>query len=772
LAFGVPPAAADTNETPKKTNAVIFGPHPSAQGVDECIKNWLCTEGYTVTKYVWGRGGRTASLANLKTIATDGFAVLVIITHGSSGSITVEDFATEAAAKAAYDAYRANDAYKAIRNELDYGAIEDPTPRDTRYCVGISAAGLSKLFGAKDTNSSIVAVVACNSWGLQTANKPKPFGAKEYLGFDGLLSNRDRAKGVRGFEVMGGPEGIPKRPVKPAFEGKMKHEGPGNTTLAPACTDHLPPKDAELPLNVKTDGKTLYETLMSRANAEIMSAEGCEAGISDQQWVGDCEHRFKVEPHKPGRLIFKVDPKKAISKNNDRWLIGNRHRMPKDLDEDCGDTRPVVDKCQFGESGLDSKACDPIEVPFRWCVWCGEKPAEVPEPRQTPEGMDDVPGDQSRGVPSGDPDAFVLYQDSPGPNTIFRVTDLPPNCTFQQVGDWYAHVIFRPDDGQIGQRYEVFFETFDDDGPRSERLITWDVLARSSELRAFDPLTGMDQQDLGEDTACPGETGDYSGVVVNSGNTIVTNVVVQSLGFQGPGVIPPEQVTINPAVINLMMPDDSFGLQVAVQTSPQQLPGEYTGRFLIRGQTQTGPVQAESFATLLVDNLPVISGPTTRARIVLGEAVQIPLTVNDPDGDALDFSLEYAPVDAVLHDGDSGGLTFEWRPREDDIGLWNVPVVADDGYRPAVHELLFEVVRSAGDGACCLPHGSCVAMSEEDCSGESGRYRGDGTSCDGIDCLVDVPATGPWGWVVLGLLLPAVGIAWLRRRERPTTARQ
>src|SRR5215831_3886348 len=103
-------AAWAVNETPKKTNAIIFGPHPSAQRIDMSIKLWLCAENYSVTEYVWGRAGGDASLANLKTIAANGFAVLVILAHGSSDGLTVEDFTTEQAAKDRVAAYKADNA--------------------------------------------------------------------------------------------------------------------------------------------------------------------------------------------------------------------------------------------------------------------------------------------------------------------------------------------------------------------------------------------------------------------------------------------------------------------------------------------------------------------------------------------------------------------------------------------------------------------------------------------------------------------------------------
>ena len=44
------------------------------------------------------------------------------------------------------------------------------------------------------------------------------------------------------------------------------------------------------------------------------------------------------------------------------------------------------------------------------------------------------------------------------------------------------------------------------------------------------------------------------------------------------------------------------------------------------------------------------------------------------------------------------------------------------------------------EGACCLPNGQCVVMSEQSCTNMGGEFQGVFSSCDGVDC--PVPACG------------------------------
>lgn len=718
--FVVSSALAGPNETPKKRTAIIFGPHPTAQGLDKSIEEYLCAENYAVTKYVWGRGGGDATLDRLRTIAASGFGVLVIIAHGTEEDFTVEDFRNGDAAKAKFDQYRANPDFNNLKDDLGYGLVDDITEGQNakRGAISLNAKGLSKLFGAADPNRSIVAVFACDSWQLQANHNPKPFGATEYIGLDGTVKG-DRSKAALGFYVMGGIYGIPRRPVKPAFEKQSpaKHQGPGNTTLAPASTDHLPANDAVLPLNQTTDGKTTYETTMNTSNAAIMEVAGCEAVLSAQAWTDDCNHSFKVEPKKKGRMILKVRPKAAISKNNDNWLIGNLYVA----EPDDWDPRREINDCPFGQSGLDGrKPCVPPENPFRWCVWCAEKPPDpgIPyAPSKPPQKMDDP--NSPRQVPFGERDAFVLYQDAPGPNTVITSSTLPPNLSFQQNGTWYGSVVFSPVASQALQSFSVLFSSSDDSGPRNHRTLTWKVVPRYNALcaatigtrapglaswvpespgsaEARSPYRMDDPpENPGGQIPCvifpeivrPGETAEYLVAVHNTGNTVIRSIALALPGLMGPQSIPPSAISIVPNLIGLLSPGEAAACTLRVQTQAAQKSGHYSNDLQVSGTANDGSVLFRQDVSLQVNRPPVISAPDDTITVLAGQHVSIPIAVVDPDSGLVSTSIDYAPFGGLL----LPDLTFDWTPPAEAVGHRVFSIVAYDGWEPTVHELRFDV---------------------------------------------------------------------------------
>lgn len=688
------PSADAVNETPKKKNAIIFGPHPSAQDVDEAIERWLCAENYGVTKYVWGRGGDTPTIARLQSIATAGFAVLVIVAHGGTDAITLEDYAHRDSAVAHYNRYRNDPAYANLKNDLEHGAVPEPDPSGggsgTRYYVGLKTAGLHKLFGGVDNNRSIVCALACKSWEMQTTNTPKPFGATEFLGYSGVLDNKTRSKGARGFAIMGGPDGIPSRPVAPAFAGKMKHDGPGNTTLAPACTDHTPENDVVLPLHVKTDGFTDYETKMNVTNAAIMEASGCEAAITDQAWTNETHHQFKVEPTKKGRLVFKVKPTVAVSQNNDNWLIGNLY-LPSD---DYQDPRTEINECQFGQSGLDGlRPCVPDENPYRWCVWCQEKPADPPGRPKEPKPVG-TSSAAPRQIAPGEQDAFVLYQDAPGETTSFLHSPLPANLFFAQVGSWYGHVVFTPDAGQVGQQFQVLFQTFDENGPRAEQLLTWDVVARINQMA----LATVEEEelpagDLGLAIVRPGDPVDHRLVLQNTGSTVIENITLSAVGLPG-------LATFTPGFVAYLEPGETMA--TTLHLDGVLVPsGTYAGAVTVQGSNVDGPQTTEATFSVRVNNPPVVEVPSDVLIASVGVPIAVPITYSDPDGDLLAAYLEMAPFDSELQ-LEGGAMAAErpqassamllWTPPAESAGLVHkFPVVADDGAEPAMSEIAIQV---------------------------------------------------------------------------------
>ena len=85
-----------------------------------------------------------------------------------------------------------------------------------------------------------------------------------------------------------------------------------------------------------------------------------------------------------------------------------------------------------------------------------------------------------------------------------------------------------------------------------------------------------------------------------------------------------------------------------------------------------------------------------------------------------------------------------------------------------------------GQGACCLPDGSCAdGLTTTECGTVGGAHRGDGTTClgdtdaNGIDDACEeqpIPTVSEWGLVVMVLLLLAGGKVYFGRRRSARTA--
>ena len=76
-------------------------------------------------------------------------------------------------------------------------------------------------------------------------------------------------------------------------------------------------------------------------------------------------------------------------------------------------------------------------------------------------------------------------------------------------------------------------------------------------------------------------------------------------------------------------------------------------------------------------------------------------------------------------------------------------------------------------GACCLPDGTCMEGSEEDClSIQGGEYQGDGTDCGQVSCPQpgDLDGDGDVDWDDYDLL-PTASPARTRPRRAPVRPR-
>ena len=69
--------------------------------------------------------------------------------------------------------------------------------------------------------------------------------------------------------------------------------------------------------------------------------------------------------------------------------------------------------------------------------------------------------------------------------------------------------------------------------------------------------------------------------------------------------------------------------------------------------------------------------------------------------------------------------------------------------------------------ACCLVRGGCIEVSESTCDVSGGTYQGNGTTCETTECEPPpVPAHGPWGLVMLALLMMSLALLTRRSNDR------
>lgn len=84
-------------------------------------------------------------------------------------------------------------------------------------------------------------------------------------------------------------------------------------------------------------------------------------------------------------------------------------------------------------------------------------------------------------------------------------------------------------------------------------------------------------------------------------------------------------------------------------------------------------------------------------------------------------------------------MSSRWPPTVGIVGF-------DGGHRPAITLAIrpeeskaeAESVGGGAPGACCYPDGTCDVVSEFDCVTAGGEFRGEGTTCDDVEC----PVTG------------------------------
>lgn len=705
---------AGGNETPKKKNAIYYSILWSTGGFADKFKVPIMAEKYSYSTIRFDQGSKP-SLTKLKELGTNkDYAVLILATHASADGMVVEVFDNVDSRDRALKAYKKDKNFKEIANALGADTAKDTIilpggdeRSGHRPAIGISKAGLEKLFGGPDGNRTILVLAGCESFKL--TNGTNPFGNTEVVGFTVCVKAGQLISGVmRGFLRMGGSDCISNRPVKPAFSFvSTDHIGPGNTTLAPAVTDHTPVNDVVLPLDEDTPGSTDYDTKMLAANTAIMEASGCDASIANEMWTAILDgaserHTFTVRPTTKGRLVLKVKPDQAVSRNNERCLIGNKY-IYKFMEANFEIVRQEINECQFGKTGLDSLSAPPPLDPYRWCVWCGEKPnppIDPPEKSKTPKDIESSIVPQN--VPWGETHAFVLFQGDPQFGSVLTATgsDIPPEFSFVQVSDWYAHVIFTPTMDQPGLTFDVLFESSDDGGLRNSQETTFTVVDRVDQVTLYEASADSSVRPIETRVGSPGDSASYTLALINNGNTILENPSVVSGGFLGPDLIPDGAMTIEPSVLPLLQPGQVEFVQVTIDTPQFVAAGDYVGQIQFNAETAIGPLSQTLEIPFVLDHPPVIFTPGSVQIVAVGDEIVIPMEGSDEDGDPVIYTMLRGPAGATLEVAGEvarqlteqvGELLFTWAPGPKDTGYRSIPLEADDGQLTAAYALEFQV---------------------------------------------------------------------------------
>jgi hypothetical protein len=678
-------------KTPHKTDAVWFSVLRSLSGsqFSKGSETALAAEGYGLETFTrTGFGDGTATIAKLAKIAEDDeHAVLIIATHAGLGSIDLQVFDTEK---------KRNAALKKLKNDKDNehfsGSLRKGVSRDDKDnqqgglkkqpAINISAAGLAKMFGSL-SNRNILIIAGCRSVNL--SNNSQTFGHTEFVGMKKGCGKELAGNVKEGLERMGGSDGIDKRPAGEAFDTQeMAHVGPGDTTLAPAITGEMPVRNFELDLGTMYAGSTEYDTVSRQSPDIIMAVEDpgvCDETLDNQDWVSGTEHSFTIKATTNGRLVLKVQDPLAVSLNNERELIGNRFKHNLGEDPLVDDARVPVEICDYAQTGLDSLMNPQADDPYRWCLWCGEKPPDpTPDPRESDPAKPTSQSIPDVDVPWGETHAFIWYQNDPEPATVLTGLGLPSNFSVTQVGTWYAHVIYSPLLSQLGYADAVTLQSADGGGVRESQNVTFTVVARDDEVKLTQPSSDAGGGAIDVLAIEPGDTADYVLLLGNTGNTALDGISLNPLTLTGPGVIPDTAVTVTPTFVDLLMPGDSVEVQVSVATTGAEASGSYTGQIeIVASTTQAGFLQNVPYP-LDVGWRPNINVPGIVQSFVVGDMISIPLTGSDGDGDIPDYSMLSGPDGASFEVvGGPNDLQFDWIPGPKDTGLRSVLLDADDG---------------------------------------------------------------------------------------------
>jgi hypothetical protein len=362
------------NENPSCPNVVVFSParYELPDGGEVYTQTSISAEGYTDIMLVndtWPLDDDPET--RISDLATQSSGVLFIHTHGNSGALLGEVYATEDARDDAYDAY-INDAGEpwtaAEISKYDYAC-----KGATCYGILINDDGVDNhVQDRNDDDGTVIFVAACTSFGLSDN-----FGGREYFGYDDQTNaTKDSHDSKVLWDYMTGikDEGD-SRPANVAYSSGTPHAA----SSAYKFMDDSSNKAGELQRRTETRKTTLSPVVVGRRPKEIVCddcvgwvrfdtkmsdfyAESDIVTISDNATLSNFswnaakdELSFKITDTVPDTTYtFTVVANRAVS---DEFLNLNGNQNPQTTDG----KRPNGDNFVWTVTG-DAMACDPVFI--------------------------------------------------------------------------------------------------------------------------------------------------------------------------------------------------------------------------------------------------------------------------------------------------------------------------------------------------------------------------------------------------------------------------
>lgn len=132
-------------------------------------------------------------------------------------------------------------------------------------------------------------------------------------------------------------------------------------------------------------------------------------------------------------------------------------------------------------------------------------------------------------------------------------------------------------------------------------------------------------------------------------------------------------------------------------TRRSKIDGNWVSQIHLFDVNSTGEYQI-TFAVSGASNQPPELDEISAQSIEVGQTLEVQFAASDPDGDALDFSVDPLPEGANLTNNGSGSATLSWQPQAHQTGVYNPQVSVSDGVLSDEQVFAIEVADPPGSG--------------------------------------------------------------------------